>query len=442
VCSVLLRAFRDSIAMIERYSLSPMKELWTEEAKYRRWLQVELAVVEAQAELGYIPREAAQAIKERVQLNIARAKEIESQIGHDLLAFVRALEESVGPEGRYIHRGLTSYDIEDTALGLAFKESLAILIDDATKLAGVLKRRAFEHKKTLMVGRTHGMHAEPITFGLKLLVWYDEMKRNIERLQAAQKLMSVGKISGSVGTYANVDPEVERRVCEKLGLTPARISNQIVQRDLHAQVLTTLAICAGTIEKIATEIRNLHRTEIAEVREGRPHGSSSMPHKQNPSTCETLTGLSRIVRMNALAALENQTIWHEQDLTRSSVERIIYPDSFLAMHYLLVRMTSVIEQLIINAERMRQNLELSRGTIFSQALLLRLIDKGMARAQAHELIGELAARAFAEQRDFKALVAQHPEIQRLLSPSELDELFNYEYHLKHVETIFARFAAD
>ena len=428
--------------MIERYSLSPMKELWTEEAKYRRWLQVELAVVEAQAELGYIPREAAQAIKERVQLNIARAKEIESQIGHDLLAFVRALEESVGPEGRYIHRGLTSYDIEDTALGLAFKESLAILIDDATKLARVLKRRAFEHKKTLMVGRTHGMHAEPITFGLKLLVWYDEMKRNIERLQAAQKLMSVGKISGSVGTYANVDPEVERRVCEKLGLTPARISNQIVQRDLHAQVLTTLAICAGTIEKIATEIRNLHRTEIAEVREGRPHGSSSMPHKQNPSTCETLTGLSRIVRMNALAALENQTIWHEQDLTRSSVERIIYPDSFLAMHYLFVRMTSVIEQLIINAERMRQNLELSRGTIFSQALLLRLIDKGMARAQAHELIGELAARAFAEQRDFKALVAQHPEIQRLLSPSELDELFNYEYHLKHVETIFARFAAD
>ena len=428
--------------MIERYSLSPMKELWTEEAKYQRWLQVELAVVEAQAELGYIPHEAAQTIRKRVQLNIARAKEIESQIGHDLLAFVRALEESVGPEGRYIHRGLTSYDIEDTALGLAFKESLAILIDDATKLAEVLKRRAFEHKKTLMVGRTHGMHAEPITFGLKLLVWYDEMKRNIERLKAAQKLISLGKISGSVGTYANVDPEVERRVCAKLGLTPAPISNQIVQRDLHAHVLTTLAICAGTIEKMATEIRNLHRTEIAEVREGRPHGSSSMPHKQNPSTCETLTGLSRIVRMNALAALENQTIWHEQDLTRSSVERIIYPDSFLAMHYLFVRMTSVIEQLIINAERMRQNLELSRGTVFSQALLLRLIDKGMARAQAHELLGELAARALAEQRDFKALVAQHPEIQRVLSPKELDELFNYEYHLKHVETIFARFAAE
>nr|BAL58425.1 adenylosuccinate lyase [Candidatus Acetothermum autotrophicum] len=426
--------------MIERYSLSPMKELWTEEAKYQRWLAVELAVAEAQAELGYIPTEAARAIKEKARLNITRAKEIEAQIGHDLLAFVRALEESVGPEGRYIHRGLTSYDIEDTALGLAFKESLAILIDDATKLADVLKRRAVEHKRTLMVGRTHGMHAEPITFGLKLLIWYDEMQRNIQRLREAQQRISVGKISGSVGTYANVDPEVERRVCAKLGLTPAPISNQIVQRDLHAHVLTTLAICAGTIEKIATEIRNLHRTEIAEVREGRPHGSSSMPHKQNPSTCETLTGLARVVRMNALAAFENQTIWHEQDLTRSSVERIIYPDSFIAMHYLLVRMKSVIEQLIVNTDRMRRNLELSRGTVFSQALLLKLIDRGMARAQAHELIGELAAKALTEQKDFKSLVSAHPAIQKLLSPHELDELFDYEYHLKHVETIFARFA--
>jgi adenylosuccinate lyase len=417
-----------------------MKELWTEETKYQRWLQVELAVVEAQADLGYIPKDAAQAIKEKTRLNIARAKEIESQIGHDLLAFVRALEESVGPEGRYIHRGLTSYDVEDTALGLAFKEALAILIDDATKFAAVLKRRALEHQRTLMIGRTHGMHAEPITFGLKLLVWYDEMERNVQRLREAQKLISVGKISGSVGTYANVDPEVERRVCAKLGLTPAPISNQIVQRDLHAQVLTTLAICAGTIEKIATEIRNLHRTEIAEVREGRPHGSSSMPHKQNPSTCETLTGLARVVRMTALAALENQTIWHEQDLTRSSVERIIYPDSFIALHYMLVRMTDVIEQLIVNAERTRQNLELTHGTVFSQALLLKFIDKGMARARAHELMSELAGQAVSERSDFKTLVSAHPEIQKLLSRQELDELFDYEYHLKHVETIFARFA--
>ncbi|MCS6936283.1 MAG: adenylosuccinate lyase [Candidatus Bipolaricaulota bacterium] len=425
--------------MIERYSLSPMKELWTEEAKYRRWLQVELAVAEAQAELGYIPQEAARAIRQKVRLHIARAKEIESQIGHDLLAFVRSLEESVGPEGRYIHRGLTSYDVEDTALGLAFKEALAILIEDANKLAAVLWRRALEHKRTLMVGRTHGMHAEPITFGLKLLVWYDEMQRHLQRLKDAQKLMSVGKISGSVGTYANVDPEVERRVCAKLGLAPVPISNQIVQRDRHAQVLTTLAICAGTVEKIATEIRNLHRTEIAEVREGRPHGSSSMPHKQNPSTCETLTGLARLVRVNALAALENQTIWHEQDLTRSSVERVIIPDSFLATHYLLVKLTDVIEHLVVNAERMRQNLELSLGTVFSQALLLKLVDKGMARAQAHELVSDLAHRAMTEQKSFQALVGAHPEIQKLLSPDEIDQLFDDEYHLKHVETIFARF---
>lgn len=426
--------------MIERYALSPMKELWTEESKYKRWLQVELAVAEAQAELGSIPQEAAQAIAKKVRLNVQRAKEIESQIGHDLLAFVRSLEESVGPEGRYIHRGLTSYDIEDTALALAFREALGILIEDAKKLAEVLKRRAFEHKRTLMVGRTHGMHAEPITFGLKLLVWYDEMRRNIKRLEEARQAVSFGKISGSVGTYANVDPEVERRVCAKLGLTPAPISNQIVQRDLHAQVLTTLAICAGTVEKMATEIRNLHRTEIAEVREGRPHGSSSMPHKQNPSTCETLTGLARIVRINALAALENQTIWHEQDLTRSSVERIIYPDAFIATHYLLVRLATVIDQLLVNADRMRQNLELSHGTIFSQAVLLKLIDKGMARARAHELMSELSGKALAEQKDLQSLVAAHPEIQKLLSSKELDELFDYGYHLKHVETIFARFA--
>lgn len=421
--------------MIERYSLSPMKELWTEEAKYQRWLQVELAVVEAQAELGQIPKEAADAIQAKAKLNVARAKEIEAQIGHDLLAFVRSLEESVGPEGRYIHRGLTSYDVEDTALGLAFKEALSILIEDAKKFLEILKRQACEYKRTLMAGRTHGMHAEPITFGLKLLVWYDELRRHLQQLELAQQLISVGKISGAVGTYANVSPEVERRVCQELGLTPAPISNQIVQRDLHAQVLTTLAICAGTIEKMATEIRNLHRTEIAEVREGRPHGSSSMPHKQNPSTCETLTGLSRVVRLNALAALENMTVWHEQDLTRSSVERIIFPDSFLATHYLLVKMADVIEHLQVNVARMRQNLELSRGTVFSQAVLLKLIDKGMARARAHELVGRLAGQALAEQKDFKALVARH----KLLTAQEIDELFDYEYHLKHVETIFARF---
>ena len=429
--------------MIERYSLSPMKDLWTEEAKYQRWLRVELAVNDALAELGQIPKDAAKIIKEKARLHIARAHEIEAQIGHDFLAFVRSLEESVGPEGRYIHRGLTSYDAEDTALSLALCDGLNLLIDDAKRFAEILKRRAFEHKKTLMVGRTHGMHAEPITFGLKLLIWYDEMRRNLKRLGDARAIVSVGKISGSVGTYANVDPEIERRVCAQLGLEPANISNQILQRDRHAHVLTTLAICAGTVERIATEIRNLHRTEIAEVREGRPHGSSSMPHKQNPSACETLTGLARIVRTNALASIENMSVWHEQDLTRSSVERVIIPDSFIVTDYLLKRMAGVIEHLHVNVERMRANLEQSLGTIISQAILLKLIDKGMARAQAHDLMGELSKQAIAQQKPLKSLVSAHPEIKKFLSPSEIDEFFSpgylERYHTKHVETIFARF---
>jgi adenylosuccinate lyase len=429
--------------MIDRYSLSPMKDLWTEEAKYQRWLSVELAVNDALAELGHIPKESAKIIREKAKLNITRAHEIEAQIGHDFLAFVRSLEEIVGPEGRFIHRGLTSYDAEDTALGLALRDGLSLLIEDAKKLSAVLKKRALEHKLTLMAGRTHGMHAEPITFGLKLLIWHEEMRRHIKRIEDVQAIASVGKISGSVGTYANVDPEVERRACAKLGLQAASISNQIIQRDRHAQVLTALAICAGTVEKIATEIRNLHRTEIAEVREGRPHGSSSMPHKQNPSTCETLTGLARIVRTNALAAMENIAVWHEQDLTRSSVERIIFPDSFIVTDYLLRKMAGVIEHLQVNAERMRTNLEESLGTIISQVILLKLADKGMMRAQAHDLMGSLSKQAITEQKPLKSLVLGHSEIKKFLSDAEIEAVFapSYleRYHTKHVETIFARF---
>jgi adenylosuccinate lyase len=425
--------------MIERYSLSPMRELWTEEAKYRRWLDVELAVVDALAELGEIPRDAAQTIRSRAALDIPRAKEIEKTIGHDVLAFVRMLEEKAGPEGRFIHRGLTSYDVVDTARSLAMKRGLEILGQELNKLLDVLKRRALEHKMTVMVGRTHGMHAEPITFGLKLLLWYAELQRDRERLEAAKETIAVGKISGSVGTYANVDPKVEEIVCEKLGLRPAPISNQVLQRDRHAQVLTALAITAGTIEKMATEIRSLHRTEIAEVREGRPHGSSSMPHKQNPSTSETLSGLARIVRMNALAALENMPVWHEQDLSRSSVERVIIPDSFLVLHYMLARMTVVIAHLRIDAERMRKNLELSRGAIFSQAVLLKLIDKGMARTEAHELLREKALESERTGKHLQELLQGDERVRSHLSAEELDELLDVKNHLKHVETIFARF---
>jgi len=424
--------------MIERYSLSPMREIWSEEAKYKRWLEVELAVVEALAELGEIPREAASAIRRGAELDIKRAKEIEAEIGHDLLAFVRMLEEKIGPEGRYLHKGLTSYDVVDTALSVAMKRSSEILLEELDSLLELLKRRAVEHKLTVMVGRTHGMHAEPITFGLKLLLWYAELKRSRERLSSAHKAISVGKISGSVGTYAHVDPEVERRVCRRLGLEPAPITSQALQRDRHAQLLTALAITAGTLEKMAVEIRNLHRTEISEVREGAPHGSSSMPHKQNPSTSETISGLARILRVNALAALENIAVWHEQDLSRSSVERIIIPDSFFALHYMLVRMRGVIEHLRVDTERMRQNLELTRGAIFSQAVLLRLIEKGMGRAEAHELLRAKAQEVEETGRHLKELLAEDERVLEYLSLKELDEIFDLSHCLRHVEQIFRR----
>ncbi len=429
--------------MIERYSLPPMKELWTEEADYRRWLEVELAVVEAQAELGQIPREAAQTIRERLseltERDLERAKEIEREIGHDVLSFVRMLEEKAGPEGRFLHRGLTSYDVVDTARSLAMARGLDLLLEELDELADVVGRRAREHKHTVMVGRTHGMHAEPLTFGLKLLLWYAELRRDRERLEAAREAIAVGKISGSVGTYAHVDPRVEELVCSRLGLKPAPITNQALQRDRHAQVLTTLAITAGTLEKMATEIRNLHRTEIGEVREGRPHGSSSMPHKQNPSTSETLSGLARLVRVNALAALENLPVWHEQDLTRSSVERVVIPDSFLALHYMLVKMRGVIENLHVDAERMRRNVELSRGAIFSQAVLLALIDKGMSRREAHELLRAQALEGERTGKHLKELLRADERVRAYLGEEELDRLFDWNYHLRHVETIFARF---
>lgn len=425
--------------MIERYSLSPMKELWMEEAKYERWLKVELAVVDALAELGQIPKEAAQTIRQKARLDPARVKEIEEEIGHDVLAFVRSLEESVGLAGRYIHKGLTSYDVVDTALSLVMRQALGILKEELNKLLDIVKPRAWEHRHTLMVGRTHGMHAEPITFGLKLLIWYAELQRDLQRLKAAQEIISMGKISGSVGTYAHVDPEVERRVCAQLGLKPALISSQTLQRDRHAQVLVTLAITTGTLEKMAIEIRNLHRTEISEVREGAPHGSSSMPHKQNPSTSETISGLARLVRVNALAALENMPIWHEQDLSRSSVERVIIPDSFLALHYMLRSMTKVIANLRVNVERMRENLEMSRGLVFSQAVLLKLIDKGMPRVEAHELIRAKAIEVETSGKHLQDILTQEKEIGRYLSPEELAELFNVKYHLKRVDVVFQRF---
>ena len=432
--------------MIERYSLPPMRELWTEEARFRRWVEVERAVARVQGDLGLIPNEASRAIVEgldRVDIPrlIARAKEIEARIGHDVLSFVRALEEELGEAGRFVHFGLTSYDVVDTARSMAMRDALAILIDALDRLRAAVWEKAEQYKLTPMVGRTHGVHAEPITAGLKFLLWYAELSRDRERLLSAKEAISVGKISGSVGTYAHLSPEVERRVCSLLGLAPAPISNQALQRDRHAQVLTALAIVGGTLEKMATEIRNLHRTEIGELLEGKPHGSSSMPHKRNPSTCETISGLARLLRANALAALENMAVWHEQDLTRSSVERVVIPDSFLACHFMVHRMTEVMENLEVEEERMRENLGMTYGAIFSQALLLKLVERGMARWKAHELVAGLARRAQEEGVPLGELASRDPECSHFLSGEEISEFTDIRYFLRWVEEIFGRLGA-
>lgn len=428
--------------MIERYSLPPMRELWTEEAKYSRWLKVELAVVEALAKLGELSPEAAKTIRKRAHIDgeaIRRAEEIEAELKHDLLSFVRMLEEQVGPEGRFLHKGLTSSDVIDIAQALAMRQGLEILIDELKELLSTVGQRAEEYKKTMMVGRTHGVHAEPITFGLKLLNWHYELERDLERLKQAQEAVSYGKVSGSVGTYAHLPPQVEELVCAKLGLKPAKVTNQIIQRDRYAQALAALAILGAGLERIAVELRNLSRTEIAEVREGAPHGSSSMPHKENPITCETISGLARILRANLQAALENIALWHERDISHSSVERLIIPDSFLAAHYMLRRMREVLENLIVDEERMRRNLELTGGLVFSQAVLLKLVERGIARHEAHQLLQQLSLQTQESGKDFKELLLEDEQIRKFLLPEELEELFDYRYYLRYVDEIFSRF---
>jgi len=428
--------------MIERYSLPPMRELWTEEAEYGRWLEVELAALEALAECGEIPPEAARAIRARATVEpelIRRAKGLERELGHDLLAFLQALEEQVGPEGRFLHFGLTSSDIKDTALALAIRVGLNILIAELGELLALLKRKALEHKHTLMVGRTHGVHAEPITFGLKLLNWHYQLERDLERLGQAKEAIAYGKLSGSVGTYAHLPPRAEELACAKLGLRPCKVSDQVVARDRHAQVLAALAILGAGLERMAVEIRNLARTEIAELHEGLPHGSSSMPHKENPITSETISGLARILRANLQAALENIALWHERDISHSSVERVIIPDSFLALHWMLRRMREVLENLVVDRERMARNLELSAGAIFSQAILLKLVENGMARYEAHELLRRLAGRARAEGRELKEILLEDQRIREHLAPEEIERAFDYRYYLRHVNEIFSRF---
>ena len=427
--------------MIPRYTRPVMGRIWEEENRYRQWLRVELAVVDAMAQLGQIPPQAAQEIAQKADFDVDRIDEIERETKHDVIAFLSCVAEYVGDSARYIHLGLTSSDILDTSLALLLREATDILLDDVEALLEVLKRRAYEHRDTIMMGRSHGVHAEPITFGLKLALWYAEMDRNRQRLHRAQETISVGKISGSVGTYANVAPEVEQLACEQLGLKPAPISTQIIQRDRHAEYFSTLAIVASSIEKIAIEIRHLQRTEVLEAEEyfsKEQKGSSSMPHKRNPIGSENLSGLARLVRSNAAAAMENIPLWHERDISHSSVERVIAPDSTILLDYMLHRLTNLLDRLVVYEDRMKANLESTGGLFFSQLVLLALTEGGLDRDEAYRLIQRNAMSVWNEGGSFKDQLTADPEVMAHLSEDELEELFDLNYYLKHVGTIFSQ----
>jgi len=426
--------------MIERYSRPKMKKVWSDENKFDRWLQVEIAVCEAWSELGVIPKEAIPKIK-LAQVNLKRMEEILKETHHDVTAFLGSVAESLGEESRFVHLGLTSSDVIDTALSLQLVEAAELLSKDIEALISVLTEKAIEHKYTLMMGRTHGVHAEPISFGLKLAIWVEEMKRNLHRLTEAKKVIAFGKISGAVGTYATVSPEVEEKACARLGLAPAPVSSQILQRDRHAQFVTTLAIISSSLEKFATEIRGLQRTETREVEEPFSKGqtgSSAMPHKRNPELCERICGLARLVRGYALTATENIALWHERDISHSSTERIILPDSCLVLDYSLNIFTSVMRGLLVYPQRMKQNVELTRGLIFSQRIMLALVDKGLSRQKAYKLVQRNAMEAWKGSKDFLSLLKTDSEVTAALPQKELETLFDYQYYLRYVDKVFER----
>ena len=426
--------------MIERYSRPQMKKIWSEENKFDQWLRVEIAACEAWAELGEIAQEDIVKIR-KASYNLSRIAGFLKVTHHDMTAFLNSVAESLGKESRFIHLGLTSSDVMDTALGLQLTQAADILAKDIAGLILVLESKAIEHKYTIIMGRTHGVHAEPTTFGLKIALWTEEMKRNAQRLAEARKNISVGKISGAVGTYATVPPQVEKIACARLGLAPAPISSQIVQRDRHAQFLTTLAITASSLEKFATEIRGLQRTEVREVEEPFEEGqtgSSAMPHKRNPELCERICGLARLVRGYALTSLENIALWHERDISHSSTERIILPDSCLALDYMLSIFTSVMRGLKVYPENMRHNIELTQGLVFSQRVLLALIDKGLTRKEAYKMVQDNAMEAWRGKKSFLALLLMDKRITNYLPEDELKSLFDYNYYLKYVDTVFER----
>lgn len=427
--------------MIERYSLPEMAEIWSQENKLKKWLLVEILVCEALAELGEIPKSAVKNIKRKARFNIKRINQIEKKTKHDVIAFLTNVSEYAGKDSRYIHLGLTSSDMLDTALAIQLKEASVILLKDLNHLANVLKKRAFQHKKTIMIGRSHGIHAEPITFGLKIALWYEEVRRNIIRMKRAKEVISYGKISGAVGTFANIDPRVEKYVCSKAGLNPAPISNQIIQRDRHAEYLSTLAIIAGSLEKIALEIRHLQRTEILEAEEPfttGQKGSSAMPHKRNPIISEQICGLVRIIRGNSMAAYENIALWHERDISHSSVERVILPDSTILLNYMLNKTINLLKNLVVYPENMKKNLQKTQGLIFSQGVLLELVKKGASREAAYKIVQSNAMRAKENGKNFKNLLAADKEIKKYLTAKDINSIFNVKYHLKHLDTIFKR----
>jgi adenylosuccinate lyase len=430
--------------MIERYSRPRMKKVWSDENKFGKWLQVEIAACEAWAELGVIPKSDIPKIK-KARIDISRMNEILKETHHDVTAFLRAVSETLGDESRFIHFGMTSSDVMDTALSLQIGEAIGLLLEDMQQFIGVLSEMAIKYKHTPMIGRTHGVHAEPISFGLKLALWVEEMKRNVKRLEDARSVIAVGKISGAVGTYATLRPEVETIACTKLGLTPAPVSNQVLQRDRHAQFLTTLAIAASSLEKFATEIRGLQRTETREAEEpfdAGQTGSSAMPHKRNPELCERVCGIARLVRGYALISMENIALWHERDISHSSTERVILPDACLVLDYSLSIFTSVMKSLRVYPDKMKKNIDVTHGLVYSQRVMLALIDKGLSRTRAYELVQRNATQSWTDGSDFLVLLKGDTEVTNILQPAELEKLFDYKYYLRYIDNIFHRIGLE
>ncbi len=419
-----------------------MGRIWEDENRFRIWLEIELLACESQAELGVIPKEAVATIRSKAKFDTKRVLEIEEEVKHDVIAFLTNVGESVGPESRFIHLGMTSSDVLDTALAVQMRQSAELILEDLEGLKVILAKRAKEHKFTMMIGRTHGIHAEPVTFGLKLALWYAETRRNIDRVKAALNVISVGQISGAVGTYAHIDPKVEEHVCKALGLQPAPISTQVLQRDRHAEFMSSLAVVASSLEKFATEVRHLQKTEVLEVEEyfsKGQKGSSAMPHKRNPITCERIAGLARVLRGNAVAALENVALWHERDITHSSVERIIIPDSCILLDYMITQFTKIIEHLLVYPENMSKNLERTRGLVFSQSVLLALAKKGMKREDAYKVVQDHAMKVWEDATlSFEAGIKGDRAIMKFLDQQELDEIFDLKKNVRHVDTVFKR----